>query len=125
MTPGDLRVLVQLAGLEHQARLRAVQSLRAEEARLRAALVAVEKARKFEDAEPDADLTRRRIGADIAWQALQDSRQRALQIDLARVLARREPLMATLRRSFGRETVAQTLLEQAQIADRRARQGDG
>lgn len=116
MKDRDLKMLEHLARLEYQARQRAAQALAAQEARLRLALARIDAARR-EDTAVDEDLARQRIGADLAWQALQDNRGRALQIELARVMAQREPVLEALRRSFGREQVVRALADQA-LSDR-------
>ena len=100
-----------------------MQAMRAEENRLKAAIAELQGNRKATAQADHTDYVRRGLGADILWQSWLDARQRELNIEMARLRARREPVEHRLRLAFGRERVAREIAEKAarQFAERRAR----
>ena len=105
--------LARLTGMVYRLRQSEMQALRAEEQKLRAALAEMDESRRA-SARTDHDRPERRaIGADVAWQAWLDARQRTLNMELARLLARKEPVEHRLRQAFGRDRAARELEERA------------
>jgi len=58
-------------------------------------------------------------GADVQWQAWVDQRRKAINSELAQILAQKADCLAALRRSFGQDQAAQGLLRQVQNSKRR------
>lgn len=63
----------------------------------------------------------RAIGADVLWQSWIDRTQASLTIDLAKLLARKDPVIRRAARDVGRQDVVSTLAQQQQDDDQRAR----
>lgn len=118
----QLAELHRLCELSFRIQSQKVQALATQEARLRDVAARLEAARAQDLAADAADLGRKSMGADLAWQAFLDRQQRRLAIDLARVLAQQEPERAALRRHFGRVEVTATLRDRQAMADSRFRQ---
>lgn len=110
--------LVELTELMYRRRQSEITALQAEERRLRAALSDIAKTRASTRQADRNDPVRQSIGADIAWQAWLDARQRELSMELARLLARKEPAEHRLRTAFGRDQVARALAKPAKGAGR-------
>lgn len=103
----DFEQLTTLTDVLYQADAAKLKAIAAEEARLReelAALAAAERA-----AEPGSGLALRRIGGDILWQGWVGRKREALNLQLAAVMARKLSAAQVLRRSYGRNMVAQEL----------------
>ncbi len=122
---GKMEQLKRLTGMVYRLRQSELQALRAEETRLRAALTEIEENRRATAAADRADPVRQSLGADILWQGWLDAQQRDLNMELARLRARQEPVEHRLRKAFGRDQVAQALAVsewEAQRARARKRQ---
>lgn len=113
--------LARLTGMVYRQRQAELQALRAEERRLATAMDALQDNRRATAQADHADPVRQSLGADILWQGWLDARLRELNIEMARLRARREPVETRLRLAFGRDQVAHVLQEKAAQAERARR----
>jgi len=106
-------LLPELAKATHAMYLREhdkVKGILKEEAALRQRLAQLdEHARAARETESTAG-SMRAIGADILWQAWEERTRRALNMELARVMARKLAAMDRVRAAFGRNTAVANLL---------------
>jgi hypothetical protein len=119
---GDTRLcdLVRLTGAVREAEQAALRPIRAEEARLRAALARLtEQGRAFGAEDPKERA--RLIEAEIAWRSWAGQTRMRLNSELARVLVRKEARITALRRAVGKHEVAARLMRDAETRARRAR----
>lgn len=63
----------------------------------------------------------RQIGADIIWQGWVDRKRRDLQAELARCLVRKNRLMRSVQKAFGRNAAAEKMQAEAKLEDKAAR----
>lgn len=119
--------LARLTGMIYRQRQAELQALRAEEQRVTTAMAALKDNRRATAHADHSDPVRQSLGADIIWQGWLDARLRELNIEMARLRARREPVEQRLRVAFGRDQVAHALQQdaaQAEHARRIKRQQD-
>jgi carbohydrate-selective porin OprB len=119
--------LACLTGMIYRHRQADLQALRAEEQRVATAMAALKDNRRATAQADHTDPVRQSLGADILWQGWLDARLRELNIEMARLRARREPVEQRLRVAFGRDQVANAMQKdaaQAEHARRKKRHQD-
>ena len=117
----NTRPLVQLTDALYRAELAKLDTVVAEETRLRTALADLTAQQKAGVDPADPRITSmRQIGADILWQGWLDRKRRTLQSDLARCLVRKNRMMQQIAKAFGRTNAAQNLHDAA-LAQQRAK----
>ena len=115
-----MKTLLQLEQLRSLKSQKALAEIQAEEARLRRQIGTLQQHRRnSHDTDPEL-MPMRAIGADILWQGWIDRTQADLNIDLARVLARKAPIVQRARKNIGRRETVSELKDHMQIADLRA-----
>lgn len=103
MKPASLKELAKLSQAVQDADAAKLQSIRAEEARIRAQLAALDARHKEARNLPIAHaLPHHRLGGDVLWQVWVGRRRRDLQMQLARCLARQGAVKRALQKSFGK-----------------------
>lgn len=121
--PDPLDEISTLAEAIYRSEEARIREITAQESRLRNALADLESHSCQNRSLPDADLSGvRQIGADILWQGWVGRNKRELNLELAQVLARKSGMMQGLRRAFGRQVAAETLVENARAGADTARQ---
>lgn len=111
---------MQLEELRSLKSQKALAKIQAEEARLRRQIGTLQEHRRMShDADPGL-MPMRAIGADILWQGWIDRTQGDLNIDLARVMVRKAPIVKKARKDIGRRDVVSEMRDQAQIEETRA-----
>jgi hypothetical protein len=98
LKPGKLAALVQVTELRFQKEYEAVRSLIEEESRLRSDLAKLDS----QAGDGGVDMEMQSIGADVRWQSWVAATRRDLNMQLARVLARKPHVMDRVRKAFGR-----------------------
>ena len=115
-----MKTLLQLEQLRSLKSQKALAEITAEESRLRTQIRTLQQHRRNSH-DPDPGLMpMRAIGADILWQGWIDRTQSDLNMDLARVLARKAPIAKRARKDIGRRDVVSEMKDQMQVADQRA-----
>lgn len=115
-----MKTLLQLEQLRSLKSQKALAEIQAEEARLRRQIGTLQQHRRnSHEADPEL-MPMRAIGADILWQGWIDRTQADLNIDLARVLARKAPILQRARKNIGRRETVSELKDHMQRADQRA-----
>lgn len=114
MSRARLQDLAELTMAARTARESRMQAIADEEAviRQKLATLAEHRAAAMTSARGDGFVLRS-VGADVLWQGWLDRTERELQIELARVLARKEEARRHLQRAYGRAAAAADLLEDA------------
>ncbi|MEL7280844.1 MAG: hypothetical protein AAFY35_16890 [Pseudomonadota bacterium] len=123
-----LEDLAQLSRARQDADAAKLQTIRAEEAKIRAQLAALDAHHRAGMALPvDEKLSQQRLGADMLWQVWVGRRRRELQIQLARCLAQKGAARRALQKSFGKRSALQTVqveLENRALRDRKLKAFD-
>ncbi len=88
---------------------RKVQDILAEEARLRGDLARLRDRDQAGRRGMAEDLSMRRMGADLLWQAWLARSQRQLNIELSQVMAKKLAAMDGVRKAFGRQRAVQAM----------------
>ncbi len=110
----DLDGLLQLARVVKDTDAARLADVLAEERRIRMALSALDDAtHNAKDVHISETVELRRLGGDVAWQIWAGRRRKDLQIQLARVLARKGAEQQRLRKSFGRQSALEQVLEKS------------
>ncbi len=118
--PDDFEILLQLEELRSLKSRKALAAIQAEELKLRRQIGTLQEHRRMShDTDPEL-IPMRAIGADILWQGWIDRTQADLNMDLARVMARKVPVAKKARKDIGRRDVVSELKDQHQDAERRA-----
>lgn len=115
MTDDVLRMkgLVDLSGLSFRAAQARMAELLTREAALRRNLAQLTESRAAQAQAPRAsDEAALIAGADIRWHHWVDQRRATINTELAQVLALQENCRVALTKAFGRDQVAQSLLQQ-------------
>lgn len=103
MTPDELAKLFALSQAAQDADAAKLLSIKAEEARIRAQLAALDEQHKQTTGLPMLEtLPQRSLGGDMKWQVWVGRRRRDLQIQLARCLAHQGAARRALQKSFGK-----------------------
>lgn len=103
-----LRQIAEAQYLRDQERLRGILS---EETEIRGKLSRLREMAIAGGRELSTTQTMQGIGADLLWRAWLDKTRRNLNMELARVMARKAPLQDQLRQSFGRKSALEQMLE--------------
>lgn len=115
-----MKTLLELEQLRSLKSQKALADITAEENRLRRQIGTLQQHRRMShEADPDL-MPMRAIGADILWQGWIDRTQADLNIDLARVLARKAPVAQRARKNIGRRDVVSEMKDRLQAEERRA-----
>lgn len=118
----DLEILLQLEELRSLKSRKALAKIQAEESTLRRQIGTLQEHRRLSH-DPDPELIpMRAIGADILWQGWIDRTQAELNMDLARVMARKVPIAKKARKDIGRRDVVSELKDHSQIEERQAQE---
>ena len=112
-----LAPLVAVTETAYARQQQAFAALLAEEARLRAEIVRLDGMRHAA-ASDSGTAPMQAIGADVLWQGWIARAKTALNLELARTLARKEPHQAAVRRAYGKVLVARQLQDDARRAAR-------
>ena len=108
MTPAALEDLARLSRARQDADAAKLQTIRAEEVKIRAQLAALAaRHRAAMTLSIQEKLSQQRLGADMLWQVWVGRRRRELQMHLARCLARKGGARRALQKSFGKRVALQ------------------
>lgn len=107
-----LSALLRLTDMQWRTKQAALAALNAEETRIQGLLAQL-------DSEDEAARTGlaqnplgRHLGLDLRWQIWAGRTRANLNMERARILARKEALMGEMRKSFGRKQAAKSLVRQ-------------
>jgi hypothetical protein len=132
MSRATLQDVADLTLAARTAKEAQMRDIAAQEARIRRDLATLAQHRAEAMAHVQSEgFALRRAGADVLWQGWLDGTERALQVELAQVLARKEEMRRQLQRAHGRSAAAADLLANARrerrdaSETRRARQEHG
>ncbi|MEL7255078.1 MAG: hypothetical protein AAFZ04_06595 [Pseudomonadota bacterium] len=121
MIPSELAKLARLSQAAQEADAARLQSIKAEEHRIRAQLAALDDQHKQAQNLPMADsLPHRSLGGDIKWQVWVGRQRRELQMQLARCLARQGAARRALKKSFGKRTALDQVQADIEASAKRA-----
>lgn len=98
----NLEALCQLTEMHYRQALIPVRLITRREAELRAALRELDQRHSDMHAQSAQDRAMQTLGADLLWQQWAERMRRDLNTELACTLARKEALMSSVRRAFGR-----------------------
>ena len=113
----ELRALAEVTEARFEAERARLRRFFEVEAGLRRDLERLDAHARAMAALPPGDLGQARaIGADIAWSAWQARKRAEVLRDLALHLARKEAVMKSLRRAYGKKEAAETLWQDARDA---------
>ena len=107
----NLETLRHLTDLKYRQSLQGLSELRAREAALRDEIGKLRESAFAAQSLPVAAHSMRNIGADMIWLRWVSKATRALNLELAQVLAEKEALLSRQRRALGRKSVADGLAE--------------
>ena len=108
----ELEMLLKLEKLRSLKSQQALAKIQAQEDQLRDQIQTLNEHRR-DSREVSAELVpMRAIGADILWQSWIDRTQKELSSDLARVMARKLPVLQRARKNIGRREVVAEMKEQ-------------
>ena len=102
----DIDVLRILTEIKYQKSIAGLSELLAKEAALRQEIQRLRRQAAEAQSLPVSTHSMQNIGADVIWCRWVEKATKALNLELARVLARKEALIANQRRALGRKTVA-------------------
>lgn len=117
-----MKTLLQLEQLRSLKSQKALAGIQAEETRLRGQIGTLQQHRRMSHDTDPGLMPMRGIGADILWQGWIDRTQADLNMDLARVMARKAPIVRRARKDIGRREVVAELTEQMQAEKLRAQE---
>jgi hypothetical protein len=111
MTQDKLARMADVTKAIYMTEFQKVQGLLEEEARLRKDLARL-RAQSVQGRETlQTDPSMQAVGADLLWQSWLNRTQRQLNMDLARVMARKLTAMDRVRRAFGKQSAVRSMLE--------------
>lgn len=114
-----LYAIKELSALQFENAQSRIKGIVEEEQQLRAQLAKLDRhAAVVQMHEPEQG-TMRALGADLAWLRWLDRSRTSLNTRLAQVLARKEQYMAELQRLRGRKEVAQKLVDETTLSNRK------
>lgn len=114
MTPADLASLRALSQAVQDADAAKLRDIKAEEARIRAQLAALDnRNREARDMPWSEKMHHHRLGGDLLWQVWVGQKRRDLQIQLAQCLARQGSAKRALQKSFGKQAALRELHQSA------------
>lgn len=108
----DLRQLKNLSELKYQHSQQALSGLLARENAIRSELIRLRALTHETQTQPPEQAQMRMIGGDVIWLKWLGQAQQKLNMELARILAQKEVLMAQHRQAHGRKMVAERLADQ-------------
>lgn len=114
-----MKTLLQLEQLRSLKSQKALAEITAEEARLRRQIGTLQEHRRMSHEADPGLMPMRAIGADILWQGWIDRTQSDLNMDLARVLARKAPIAKRAKKNIGRRDVVSEMKDEMQTRDQR------
>ena len=120
MNENSLVEIEKILLLQFQEKQQVFAKVASEEDRLRSCLAKLDTQEK--DAEQSNQHHHKAIGADIEWNAWLNRKRTSLNIDLAKVLAQKERLLESVRKSYGKVLVSQQLLVKENIVSNKLRQ---
>ncbi|SIT89145.1 hypothetical protein SAMN05421665_2881 [Yoonia rosea] len=122
MQEDRIKALVEISALRFQADQARLAQLHAKERDLRKNLQDLVQQRNARVASViKADDPATIAGADVQWHAWVDQRRKAINTELAQILAQKSDCLARVKRSFGQDQAAQQLLKKVQLTQRRPR----
>lgn len=116
MTPASLAQLAEAARIGFEVQYQSARSAIEKEARIRAALAALEQAGRA-PASPEMAA----VGADLAWQGWVDGRRRQLLSELAHARAHKLEVLDRVKTALGRKEAAQSLVNRDEQSRARRR----
>jgi hypothetical protein len=122
MSASDLNTLEALTEAQFRAEQAELEPILVEERRLRRSLADLDEKTYKNATLPISDLTDlQRLGGDMAWRRWAAQSRTELQMQLARVLARKANKMAVVRQAFGRAEAVAMMQKQraATLANKR------
>ena len=117
----DLDTLHTLTELKYQKSMAGLADILERENQLRGEIQQLRDQAYEAQALPASPHSMQNIGADVIWLRWVSQTTQKLNIELARVLARKETLLADHRRALGRKSVAGTLADDARRDAKAAR----
>ncbi|THH34792.1 hypothetical protein E4Z66_17675 [Aliishimia ponticola] len=114
----ELRTLLQLEKIRSTKSQKALMDLQVEENRLRGQIETLKEHRRQSHTTDTALMPMRAIGALVQWQAWIDRTQGELNIDLAKVMARKAPVLRKVRIDSGRRDVVASLADRSDMEAR-------
>ncbi|MCE8001065.1 MAG: hypothetical protein HEP70_19700 [Rhodobiaceae bacterium] len=118
MKTEELAKLVDATRVRYERERALAKPLLVAEARIRGELVRLEIHERSARANADGLQMMRPFGGDVVWTAWTGRQRRALNTELARVLAEKEDVLAQLRLSFGRVRAAEEMRARAEKSQR-------
>ncbi len=114
-----MKMLMELEQLRSLKSQKALAGISAEEGKLRRQIGTLQQHRRMSHDTDPGLMPMRAIGADILWQGWIDRTQSDLNMDLARVLVRKAPILKRARKDIGRREVVSDLKDRMQAEDQR------
>lgn len=111
MTQDKLARMADVTKAIYMTEFQKVQGLLEEEARLRKDLARLRAQSEQGRETLQTDPSMQAVGADLLWQSWLNRTQRQLNMDLARVMARKLTAMDRVRRAFGKQSAVRSMLE--------------
>lgn len=115
-TQTDLAMMQKLVDMKYRQQQESFGRLIAQENQLRTSLARLDE--HLARSQRDTDSEHRAIGADIIWEAWVGRNKRALNLQLAQVLAVKERHIAQVKEAYGKVLVTKDLHEQVRAADK-------
>jgi hypothetical protein len=115
----DMKTLLELEQLRSLKSQKALAEISAEEAKIRRQIGTLQQHRRLSHEADPALIPMRAIGADILWQGWIDRTQSDLNMDLARVLVRKAPIIKRARKDIGRREVVSDMKDRMHDEDQR------
>ncbi|QBF29699.1 hypothetical protein [Thalassococcus sp. S3] len=109
MKQTDLAALADITELAFQREQAKLQPILAEEGRIRRALAHLDEQVRRVRTDPESVALMRPCGADVAWQSWEGRTRRALNMQLAHVMAEKTELLHRVRSAFGKTCVVDHL----------------
>lgn len=116
-TRSDLAMMQQLVDMKYRQQQESFGRLIAQEGRLRASLAQLDA--HLAQSKDDTDGHQKAIGADIVWQSWVGRNKRALNMQLAQILAVKERHIAQVKDAYGKVLATQELHDRVQKTDKR------
>lgn len=114
----QLRQMQILVQAQYDLAQQAFQKVVAEENTLRRELSRLDTIEKSARSEAHHDLGMRAIGADIIWQSWVGRTKTQLNMALSRILAKKQPYLAVVKRAYGKVLIVGELLSKAEKKER-------
>lgn len=108
----QLRQMQSLTKAQYERAQQSFQEIVAEETALRLELTRIDQMDRGTRGQPHDDIWIRAIGADLIWAEWVGRKRTQLNMQLARVLARKAPHMAIVKKAYGEAMVVSELLDE-------------